>query len=84
LPNCRWFAWSFGLSFFGFRPFQIILNIGYDMLADIRPLLGCESCGIPSPWVKFVGSIFKRGQNPALMSPHRTSAGTLPASTQSG
>jgi predicted DCC family thiol-disulfide oxidoreductase YuxK len=61
LPNCKWFAWSFGLSVLGFRPFQAVLDAGYWVLADARPLLGCESCGIPSPWVKFVGSLIKGG-----------------------
>jgi predicted DCC family thiol-disulfide oxidoreductase YuxK len=84
LPNCRWFAWSFAVSVFGFRPFQSILNIGYEMLADVRPLLGCESCGIPSPWVKFVGSLFKRVHNSARMSPHPMSVRVPLASTRSG
>jgi predicted DCC family thiol-disulfide oxidoreductase YuxK len=56
LPNCRWFAWSFAVGAWGVRPFQLILNAGYTILADIRPLLGCESCGTPSPWVRFLRS----------------------------
>jgi predicted DCC family thiol-disulfide oxidoreductase YuxK len=70
LPNCRWFAWSFDVRLLGFRPFQTILNLGYVILSDIRPLLGCESCGIPSPWVRYVGSMLKRGPKPARTSPH--------------
>src|SRR5271165_7229389 len=34
LPNTQWFAWSFALSVYGFRPFQMILNIAYTILAD--------------------------------------------------
>ena len=47
LPNTKWFAWSFATSIFGFRPFQLILNVSYAILADVRPLFGCESCGKP-------------------------------------
>jgi hypothetical protein len=32
LPNTKWFAWSFAISIFGFRPFQIILNMAYAIL----------------------------------------------------
>ncbi len=52
LPNCRWFAWAFALRFARVRPFQAVLDAGYLVLADVRPLLGCESCGAPAPWVK--------------------------------
>jgi len=47
VPKTRWFAWSFSVSIFGFRPFQTILNVAYAVLADIRPIFGCESCGTP-------------------------------------
>jgi hypothetical protein len=47
LPNTKWFAWSFATTIFGFRPFQVILNVAYAILADVRPLFGCESCGKP-------------------------------------
>jgi predicted DCC family thiol-disulfide oxidoreductase YuxK len=60
LPNCRWFAWTFDLKLLGFRPFQLLLDAGYFVLADVRPLLGCESCGIPSPPVKFIRSLIDR------------------------
>jgi len=50
LPNTRWFAWTFSLSLFGFRPFQMLLNLAYAVLADVRPLFGCESCGTLSVW----------------------------------
>jgi predicted DCC family thiol-disulfide oxidoreductase YuxK len=57
LPNCTWFAWVFALRIFGLRPFQLALNWGYALLSEVRPLLGCESCGIPSPRVQFIASM---------------------------
>jgi predicted DCC family thiol-disulfide oxidoreductase YuxK len=47
LPNTRWFAWTFATRIFGLRPFQVMLNVAYAILADVRPLFGCESCGKP-------------------------------------
>jgi predicted DCC family thiol-disulfide oxidoreductase YuxK len=52
LPNCRWFSWSFGVTILGCRPFQWMLNIFYEILSELRPLFGCESCGTPSPWMQ--------------------------------
>jgi hypothetical protein len=52
LPNMRWLAGSFNVRLFGRRPFQAMLNGAYTVLADLRPLLGCESCGIPPPWLR--------------------------------
>jgi predicted DCC family thiol-disulfide oxidoreductase YuxK len=52
LPNTHWFAWIFAVSVFGFRPFQALLNLAYVVLADMRPTLGCESCGEPSPLLR--------------------------------
>jgi predicted DCC family thiol-disulfide oxidoreductase YuxK len=57
LPNTRWFAWLFAVSLFGWRPFQMILDLGYAILADVRPLFGCESCGTPSFWVRPIAGI---------------------------
>jgi len=71
LRNTRWFAWCFALSIFGFRPLQLILNLAYTILADVRPLFGCESCGKPSFWVrpiaptiKWVRSMFSQDHEP--------------------
>jgi len=68
LPNTRWFAWIFALHLFGFRPFQGVLDLGYVILADIRPLLGCESCGTSNvvvrtlePFVNFI-KVLARGR----------------------
>jgi predicted DCC family thiol-disulfide oxidoreductase YuxK len=52
LPDTRWLARSFNVRLFGWRPFQMMLNAAYTVLADMRPLLGCESCGIPPPWLR--------------------------------
>ena len=59
LPPTSWLARSFAISIFGFRPFQALLNMGYVILADVRPLFGCESCGTPSLWVKSIKWLFK-------------------------
>ena len=59
LPKARWFTWVFAVSLFGFRPFQKMLDLSYTILADVRPLFGCESCGTPS-WVKPIKSLIKR------------------------
>jgi len=82
LPSTRWFTWTFTISVFGVRPFQVILNLAYAILADVRPVFGCESCGTPSPWVrpirwivKWVASFFGKNHH-ASPSPHFTS---LPA-----
>jgi predicted DCC family thiol-disulfide oxidoreductase YuxK len=47
LPRTKWFAWLFR-----FRPFQLLLDLCYTILADTRSLFGCESCGTPSAWVR--------------------------------
>jgi hypothetical protein len=78
LPNTKWFAGCFAVSIFGFQPFQKILNMSYAILADVRPLFGCESCGTPnwlrpiernSKWAKGIFGV-KRHPGPT---PHFTS-----------
>ena len=59
LPSTRWLARSFAFSVLGWRPFQAVLNVAYTVLADVRPLLGCESCGLPSRWVRPFVAAFK-------------------------
>ena len=54
LRNTRWFAWSFATHIFGFRPFQAVLNWAYAVLAEVRPLFGCDSCGTPGRWVRAI------------------------------
>lgn len=72
LPSTRWFTWTFAINAFGIRPFQAMLNVAYAILADVRPVFGCESCGIPSPWVrpirwmvKWVASLFGKAYGPS-------------------
>ncbi len=59
LPNTRCFASSFAVRIFGFLPFQMVLNSSYAILADVRPLFGCKSCGTSSFWVRSIGRIVK-------------------------
>jgi predicted DCC family thiol-disulfide oxidoreductase YuxK len=87
LPHTKWFAWCFAISIVGFRPFQTLLNLAYAILADVRPLFGCESCGTPSPWVKPIRSTIKwiqtlfggnRHPGPAPHFTSRSAAGRRP------
>jgi predicted DCC family thiol-disulfide oxidoreductase YuxK len=78
LPATKWFTGTFAISAFGFRPFQAILNFAYAILADVRPLFGCESCGTPRFWVrpihwmiKWTKAIFGDRRKPSP-SPHFT------------
>ena len=83
LPNTNWFAGCFSLSFFGFRPGQMILNFGYLILSDVRPLLGCESCGMPNVWVRPILKMVKWvkltfGKRPLVSpTPHSTLFSTV-------
>ena len=58
LPNTKWFAGIFAVSIFGLQPFQMLLNLSYVILSDVRPIFGCESCGTPG-WLRPVASITK-------------------------
>jgi predicted DCC family thiol-disulfide oxidoreductase YuxK len=51
LPQTAWFARIFAFRVFGYRPLQAMLDEAYVILDNVRPLLGCESCGTPSFWV---------------------------------
>jgi predicted DCC family thiol-disulfide oxidoreductase YuxK len=78
LPNTSGLARSFAISVLGFRPFQAILNLAYLILADVRPLFGCESCGTSSRWVRSIKWLMKwpklvfRGAHQPSMSAHFT------------
>jgi hypothetical protein len=81
LPNTRWFAWSFSVGIFGFRPLQMLLNFAYAILSDVRPLFGCESCGTPSVWLPPLTKLRKWaktrfGSHRPHPSPHFTSQAT--------
>jgi predicted DCC family thiol-disulfide oxidoreductase YuxK len=71
LPGTQWFTWTFAFSVFGFRPFQAILDLAYTILADIRPIFGCESCGTPSLWIKPIRWTIKQAEA-AFAEGHRT------------
>jgi predicted DCC family thiol-disulfide oxidoreductase YuxK len=78
LPNTSWLARSFAIRVFGFRPFQALLNVAYLILADVRPLFGCESCGTSSRWVRSIKWLMKwptlvfGGAHQPSMTPHFT------------
>ena len=59
VPAMRWISWTFGVSLFGVRPFQLVLDAGYTVLAEIRPLLGCESCGTANAGVKAMQRVLR-------------------------
>ena len=73
LPNCRWFTWTFTANIFGFRPFQMALNLAYKILADARPLFGCESCGTPGIWLRPIHWVVQRAKGLSKQSRPRNS-----------
>jgi predicted DCC family thiol-disulfide oxidoreductase YuxK len=77
LPNTRWLARSFNVRLFGRRPFQAMLNAAYSVLADLRPLLGCESCGIPPPWLRPFHWMFRRIKGISKARSHTATAAHL-------
>jgi predicted DCC family thiol-disulfide oxidoreductase YuxK len=74
LRNTQWFAWIFAISIFGLRPFQRTLNVAYAILADVRPLFGCESCGKPSFWVRPIAPTIKWSKSLFAKSRHPVAA----------
>jgi predicted DCC family thiol-disulfide oxidoreductase YuxK len=48
LPKTKWLASLLDLHVAGFRPGMVLVNAAYTVLAEIRPLLGCASCGSTS------------------------------------
>ncbi len=52
LPNTRWFAGIFSVSVLGWQPFQQGLDLAYAILAAVRPIFGCESCGHMRAWMR--------------------------------
>jgi hypothetical protein len=69
LRNTRWCTWTLSVRVFGFRPFQAVLNGAYAILSDVRPLFGCESCGVPTFWVRWMGSAIESAGR--LLGAHR-------------
>jgi hypothetical protein len=65
LPAMRGLAQIIDLHIGGFRPGVFAVNIAYTVLAEIRPLLGCASCGSSNPVIQSVGRLlawFRRGR----------------------
>jgi len=88
LPATKWFAWCFAVDVFGVRPFQLMLNLAYTVLDDVRPIFGCGSCGATSSWVrpiatlmKWAGSGFGKGHTP-IPTPHFTAFPLRPSSAR--
>lgn len=80
-PGMAWCAWLFSVRVFGMRPFQGLLDLGYVILSDVRPIFGCKSCGAPALWVRpfaWLVKTMKRltGTKPAV---HRSNFTPLPA-----
>lgn len=56
VPSTRWIADLCSLGILGVRPFQSLLDLGYLALADVRPILGCESCGTSNAMVRAIAA----------------------------
>lgn len=54
VPALRWFAQLCSIGVAGICPLQLVLDAGYTILADVRPILGCESCGTSNAVVRFL------------------------------
>jgi predicted DCC family thiol-disulfide oxidoreductase YuxK len=80
IPNTRWFSWTFGVRIFGYRPFQAILDVCYAILADLRPLFGCESCGAPKFWMKPIHKMIRWMDTAGMGSPSLSMSSPLPRS----
>jgi predicted DCC family thiol-disulfide oxidoreductase YuxK len=59
LPGTKRMATVFDIRIMGVQPFQAILNLAYHILDDVRPILGCESCGRSRPWVRPIERLIK-------------------------
>jgi predicted DCC family thiol-disulfide oxidoreductase YuxK len=70
LPNTRWFTWTLSIGVIGVRPFQAVLDLGYMLLSDVRPLFGCESCGTTNPAVATIRRTFARAMGLFGKKPH--------------
>lgn len=58
--STAWIARCLSISLWGHFPFQIGLDFAYQILADVRPIFGCESCGVPSIWVRPFAWVVKK------------------------
>ncbi len=51
-PSMAWCARLCSIRVFKVRPFQSMLDLGYVILSDVRPIFGCKSCGKPAWWAR--------------------------------
>ncbi len=51
-PGMAWCARLCSIHVFKLRPFQSLLDLGYVILSDVRPIFGCKSCGTPAWWAR--------------------------------
>jgi hypothetical protein len=72
LSKTRWLARSFSVSVFGVRPFQSLLNLAYIILATVRPLFGCESCGTNAGLKSRMSRAIRRSRASPRSSPRPT------------
>lgn len=72
LPGTGFLARACDLEIAGVRPFQRLLDLAYQVLDDIRPLLGCESCGHPKPWVRPLQRVKAWAEGRRGAAPHAT------------
>jgi predicted DCC family thiol-disulfide oxidoreductase YuxK len=91
VPKARWFAWCFAVSVFGRHPCQAVLDLAYAILADVRPLFGCDGCGTPSFWVvhlrsviEWIKTIFNGKRRPSPTRHFSVRAATKPSSIPAG
>jgi len=64
-PGMAWCAWLFSVRVFKVRPFQRLLDLGYVILSDVRPIFGCKSCGAPALWARpFAWLVKTAGRRP--------------------
>ncbi len=60
LPAAKWIAAGCDVRIGSVRPFQSMVNLAYQVLDDIRPLLGCDRCGKSNPWVRAVRRLTRK------------------------
>lgn len=54
LPNVRGLSRILDVHAGSFRPGAVLLDLGYTALAEVRPLLGCASCGSTNASIRTV------------------------------
>jgi len=84
LPNTRWSSGLLNAHVGGIRPAAALVDLGYNVLADVRPLLGCASCGSTNAAVRSVHETLDwlgrtlRAERRALVPPFRSASRHVP------